>query len=286
MVDVREVLFAQLAGQVFTAQITSERGGILSGVERALSIAADLGITVNYSLQEGAKLSHGTPIMEIIGSPQQIVEAEDRLMGAMSKASGIASTAAEFVNAAGDSFQIICGAWKKMPYEIKDLCRHALTTGGVIPRMLNEPMVYLDKNYVAMLGGTENCITAVSRMNALKDRKIVIQIRGQWAPIDVEAWVCEHFGANIIFVDTGNINDLASIQKSFPYMKRIPKIAFAGNVTLDDIEKLKNYPIHFVDVGKALIDAPLLDMKMDVIGLPTESRNRHCLESGTYRTDG
>ena len=47
-----------------------------------------------------------------------------------------------------------------------------MLTGGVSVRMCDEPMIYLDKNYVAIFGGVQKALIAVAGIN---DRKKVIQ---------------------------------------------------------------------------------------------------------------
>lgn len=46
--------------------------------------------------------------------------------------------------------------------------RQAMLTGGVSVRMCDEPMIYLDKNYVAIFGGVQKALIAVAGIN---DRK-------------------------------------------------------------------------------------------------------------------
>lgn len=131
--------------------------------------------------------------------------------------------------------------------------------------MLDEPMVYLDKNYVIMLGGVDHALNAVRAAPELSDRKTVVQIKGIIRSIGEECWLAAAMGADYIYLDTGKIEDLDIYVDAMQYMPRLPKLAFGGNVTLNDLEKIKNYPVDLVGVGRAIIDAPMLDMKLNVI---------------------
>ena len=113
----------------------------------------------------------------------QIARAEEILIGALSKASGIATRARQALEFAGTDLTVVCGGWKKMPHEIKGYIREAVRDGGLVSRMADQPFVYLDKNYVRMLGGIEQAIRAVA---SLTDT-VVVQIRGETAPIEEEA---------------------------------------------------------------------------------------------------
>jgi len=74
----------------------------------------------------------------------------------------------------------VCGGWKKIPVQIKDELREALKAGGVDIRMVPGPFLYLDKNYVRILGSLEK---ALKRTDELPGRTVVIQLRGETAPI-------------------------------------------------------------------------------------------------------
>ena len=174
MDDIRDVLFEQDSGSRVTACIFSDGDGVLSGVERAAAKAAELGLAVNFAASEGAALMVGDLVMELCGSPKAIAQAEDRLMGLMLKPSGIATAASRFVHAAGN-MRIVCGSWKKLPYEMKPLISEAVTAGGAGARICEEPMVYLDKNYVEMLGGIQASLRAADKLEGRK--KVVQQVR-------------------------------------------------------------------------------------------------------------
>ena len=80
---------------------------------------------------------------------------EEELIGWISKASSIATAAWRAKKAAGKDLKVVCGAWKKMPLSIKELERQAIADGGIAYRMAEKPFLYLDKNYVKVLGGLE-----------------------------------------------------------------------------------------------------------------------------------
>lgn len=282
MEDIRDILFSQVSRSRITACIFSDGDGVLSGVERAAAKAAELGLTVNYAACEGAALMAGDLVMELCGPPKAIAKAEDNLMGLMLKPSGIATAAARFVRAAGD-MRIVCGSWKKLPREIKPLIRDAVTAGGAGVRICEEPMVYLDKNYVEMLGGIQSSLRAAEQLG---DRKKVIQIRGKYENGDIvrEAFSAVSAGADIVFVDTGRLSDIRKVcevllpalrswKEEFGY--RDVKLAYAGGVSFEQLEELRGLGVDIVGVGRAIIDAPLLDMHMDVVKVESDEDHGH-----------
>jgi nicotinate-nucleotide pyrophosphorylase (carboxylating) len=73
--------------------------------------------------------------------------------------------------------------------------------------------------------------------------------------------------ADIIFVDSGQPEDLREIadlliRKGFS--DRV-KIAFGGSVKIEDIDKFRELPVDILEIGRQIVDAPLLDLKLEVV---------------------
>ena len=152
-----------------------------------------------------------------------------------------------------------------MPFEIKESIRNAVLVGGAFIRIADEPFIYLDKNYVAAFGGIGKCLGAVAH---LKNHLKAVQLKGIYNNIDDEALEAVTLGADILFIDTGNMDDLNKVSariKKAGRRNRI-EIAFGGDIRLEEVEKLKNIDVDILDVGRAIIDAPLLDLKYGVKG--------------------
>lgn len=272
MKDLRDEIFNKIQKQKITACLYTTMDGIISGMADALKEAEKINLKVDYHADEGDEVFSGDLIMQISGFPKQISMAEERLIGRISKFSGIATAAKDFVKKAGPDMRIVCGGWKKMPMEIKEGLRLAVETGGAHGRISDEPMVYLDKNYVEMLGGIQKALTAVSH---IVDRKKVIQVRGRHENGDIvrEAWTAISSGADIVYVDTGKIEDLKRVtEKLRPILHKLEKeesyrkieFAFGGGVQLSDIDEIRDAGADSVDVGRCIVDAPLMDLRLEV----------------------
>ena len=159
--------------------------------------------------------------------------------------------------------RIVCGSWKKMSSNIKNELRTAIETGGAHVRISDDPMVYLDKNYVAMFGGIQASLTAAAQFN---DRKKCIQVRGRFENGDIvrEAWTAITAGADIVYVDTGRIDDLRRITQSLkPVLQEMEatadyrkvEFAFGGGVRYGDLDALKEAGADIVGVGRSIVDA-------------------------------
>jgi nicotinate-nucleotide pyrophosphorylase (carboxylating) len=150
-----------------------------------------------------------------------------------------------------------------MPLEIKDLIRQAVRDGGIDVHIYKEPFIYLDKNYVRILGGVQKAIQTVNHL----DRPVVVQIRGEFQPIEEEAVEAVRMGAVVVMVDTGRLDHLTHVLQALGNngLRSRVRIAFAGNVSLSDLETLAQYDLDVIDIGYAILDAPCLPMRFDVI---------------------
>jgi nicotinate-nucleotide pyrophosphorylase (carboxylating) len=189
---------------------------------------------------------------------------EETLMGLISKTSGIATAASRFRQAVNGQPKVVCGAWKKMPPLLKHSIRSAVVHGGAAFRISDEPFIYLDKNYVRILGGIQKCLEA---MKDLKDHIKVVQLKGTEKDIVSEALEAVEYGAHIIFIDSGRIEDVKRVSDKLNDLdqRQRVKIAFGSGVVFDDMAELKKLDIDILDIGRPIVDAPLLDMRMDVL---------------------
>jgi nicotinate-nucleotide pyrophosphorylase (carboxylating) len=261
--DIRDVIFQGISEKRINATIWSRDKGIIAGFRRFTSKAEELGISVNSSLCDGDEVGANGTIALIEGTPKQISLAEDSLLGLIAKTSGVATAARKAVVLSGKKMKIVSGGWKKVSHQMKDDIREAVMIGGAGIRIADESFVYLDKNYVRMLGGISPALRSVARFNG---RVKVVQIRGETGEISVEAILAVGCGADIVMVDTGNILDLQLVSEALSGegLRSNVKIAFGGSIQIDDIPRFLDVDVDILDIGRAIIDAPMLDIRLDV----------------------
>ena len=265
MQDIREELFRKIRTKRFRAVVTPERSGVLSGVSDAARAAEECGCEWISQAEEGDILAGGVSFAEITGTPIQLAMAEEKVIGTMAKMSGIATAARHAVTEASGRIEIVSGAWKKMPPAVKEQVRRAVRTGGARFRICDPPMLYIDKNFVAMFGSVGAALEAASGM---KDRTICVQIKGHLASAAEETLQAVKGGAGVIMVDTGDLRDLRDCLDVLNKLdvRRDVRLAFAGNLKIADIQEMCTYDIDLLDIGREIIDAEILDMRIDVRG--------------------
>jgi len=261
--DIRYEIFRDSPASRVTATLIVERGGVLSGLKRASASVESLGLRFSSDFSDGGSVREGQEIARVSGNPVQIAMAEECIIGTLSKSSGIATAARRARQETHPRCRVVSGGWKKMPIEIKDHIRKAALDGGIDVRILRKPFVYLDKNYVRMLGGIKRAIQAALPL----ERPVVIQVRGETDRISNEAVEAAETGAKVIMVDTGRQEDAGDVTRALNEndLRRRVRVAFAGNIALEDLGSINRLGLDVVDIGYAILDAPCLPMRFDVI---------------------
>lgn len=261
--DLRDTIFAGLANRRFIAEVRVVAPGLVCGVELARSKAEALGCIVLDGLTDG-ETAAGSPVLRLCGPAKAIAMAEDCVPGAIAKFSGIARAARRARDLAGPRVRVVSGAAKKMPEEIKPQVRHAIHCGGSWGRICDVPFLYLDKNYVRMFGGVRPTLAAVAGMAGYVR---VIQLRGLVEDLEAETQAAIEMKAEILMVDTGRLDDLDRVASMVREAgcRAETTIVFAGEIALDDIPAIVTHDVDILDVGRAVIDAPVVDVKFDVV---------------------
>lgn len=228
-----------------------------------MELALELGLDVISMAQEGSPLSPGATVLAAKGDAERVTKAEEMLMGVIGKPSGVATAAADIVKKAGQ-VKVVCGAWKKIGQAAKGELRQAVVTGGAGLRISELPFIYLDKNYIRMFGGVSEAVRRAKLFDP--DRLVVAQLRGETLDIVEEAEIAVQTGAGILMVDTGIVEDLTAVMEAAlagGWRKQV-QIAFAGGISAEELQRIVALAPDVIDVGRAILDAPLLDFSLNV----------------------
>jgi nicotinate-nucleotide pyrophosphorylase (carboxylating) len=130
-------------------------------------------------------------------------------------------------------------------------------------RISNVPFLYLDKNYVRIFGSVRKTLEAVAPMQGFVR---AIQLRGLVEDIALEARSAIELRAEILMVDSGRLEDLDLVARLVREAGRREQttIAFAGDIAMEDIAEVVTHDVDILDIGRAVLDAPIVDIKFDV----------------------
>jgi nicotinate-nucleotide pyrophosphorylase (carboxylating) len=67
-------------------------------------------------------------------------------------------------------------------------------------------------------------------------------------------------------IDTGRKEDIVEIDSRLRArgLRDRVQITFGGNIGISNLKDLKKLSVEIIDIGQAVVDAPLLDMRMDI----------------------
>ncbi len=256
-------ILGEKKGKRIQAALHSEQDGWLAGISLARNAIRELRVEGDWRKKNGDPVRAGEEIVRFQGTAESILKLENCIIGLVSKPSGIATAAKGALAAAEGRIRVVSGGWKKVPFPIRDIIREAAGAAGLPTRILDPPFIYLDKNYVRIFGGVRQTLEAFASHPAPK----VIQVRGEFAPIGEEARQAVREGARIIMVDTGCCEDLDEVIRVVREEKTSSRVqtAFAGGVKIEEISSLIEKGVDILDIGAAILDAPWLEMRYDVI---------------------
>jgi nicotinate-nucleotide pyrophosphorylase (carboxylating) len=250
-----------LAGATGThrARVVAAEPGVAAGIETAVTRDWPEPVGALRALvDDGAPLATDTPLLEATGTAATLAIAEDWILGDLGVACGVATNARRIRDAAPAALRIVCGGWKKLPAAMKGAVRDGLAAAGIDPRLLPGPFLYVDKNVAALLGGIA---PAVAAGRALDVGPVSMQVADAH-----EAAAAADAGAGVVMVDTGRLDDLTAADAALRAAGRRGdvQLAFAGGVGADDLDAVAAAGAEIVDVGRAILGRPLLDLRFVV----------------------
>lgn len=262
--DTQSILFEPLRHRSYVAEISTSEHGLMAAYNRVRDLAPQLGLYLEWLSEEGALLEPGTVLVRMRGPAEAIVRGEEHLLGLLGKPCGIATASFRFVWLGAGRVRIICGAWRRIAREFRTIVRDAIGVGGAGVRLDEEPYVYLDKNFVRMFGGIG---PAVRHACTEDGRTVAVQLRGDSGEVAAEAAHAFSSGARILVVDTGRTEDLKAVVERARRdgFRDDVRIAFSGGVTATTLDEVIASGADIVDIGRAIVDAPLLDLRFDVV---------------------
>lgn len=255
--------------------LTDEMLATVTGTRRAVISATEPGVVAGLaelrSLTASGKLGHfdilcadgdlasaGSSIAEIAGTAAQLAAAENAVLGPLGFAGGIARRCRDIVADCPEGLRVVCGGWKKLPAALKPALRAGLSAGGVGPRLVDGDFVYVDKNVVTLLGGIAPATGAALR---LAHGPVAVQVTSP-----DEAAEAVDAGACIVMDDTGEPDTLSQIDRMLRErgVRDQVTLAFGGGVRPNALADVRRCGADVVDLGRAILDAPLWDVHLVV----------------------
>lgn len=262
--------FAHLHDQTPPRRITKELLDAAPGLRRGTVLAAEDGVVAGIGLldasaapdpagtwaplrKDGERVRAGEAIVAVTGSAWELAVAEDHVLGILGFSGGLARRALAIRDAAPQGLRIVCGGWKKLPASLKPAVRAALDVAGIGHRLLDGEFVYVDKNVVTQLGGVDAAVRAARNLG---HGAVAVQVTDAAGALEAVNAAC-----GVVMVDTGDLSSLHAVVDAVRGAGSSVPIAFAGGVGIDDLQAAFAFGASIVDVGRAVFDAPLWDLR-------------------------
>jgi nicotinate-nucleotide pyrophosphorylase (carboxylating) len=255
---ITDELLAGVTG-TFRAVVVATNPGLVAGLDLLDPGAAPAPVGTWRTLcVDGDEVPAGRPIVEITGTAAELGAAEDFVLGPLGFAGGVAARARAVRRAAPAGLGISCGGWKKLPAAMKPLLRAGLEVAGIRPRLVDGDFVYVPKNTVTLLGGLETAVRAGLRLDHGPVAAQVTDVAG--------ALIAVRAGARIVMVDNGDLHTLAGVDAALrgEGLRPAVTVGFGGGVTAEALAAARTAGADVVDVGRAILDAPLWDLRVEV----------------------
>ena len=252
-----DITSALLPRKKIIARIISRESAMIAGVKYAKDIFVLKGCKVKILKKDGAKIRKNQSVLEISGSPQDILSCERTALNLLSRMSGIATQTNELV--------------KKIPKKKSKLFATRKTAPG---------LRFFDKEAVK-IGGGEKHRMSLDQMIMLKDNHITVgesiiqlikEAKKKYKKIEIEvenkedAIKAARSGASIIMLDNfspRSISDTINVLKKLGLRKKI-KLEASGGINAKNIQKFAKTGVDMISVGEITHSVKGIDFSLEV----------------------
>ena len=254
-------LFARIGeSKKAAARIVAKSEGVLAGVPYVDAICELQSLQIDWQKSDGDRFEKGDLIARVFGDAIKLLQAERAILNTILHASGIATQARRYVEAAGGRLKVL--DTRKTRPKLRVFEKYAARVGGVINHRM----------------GLDDCLMIKdTHLGTIEDLKSFIAKARKAIPftskIEVE---CEDFakakeameaGTDIVMCDNMEFEEIAKVvrlrDESFPHVL----IEASGNITLGTIAHYAELGVDAVSSGSIIHQAvwPDISMKMDTL---------------------
>lgn len=238
-----------------TVDLIAKQEGIIAGLavfKRVFEIL-DPNVEFNFSKRDGDAIQIGEVIATIHGQAGALLTAERVALNYLQRMSGIASYTNTVVQMLEGSNIKLMDTRKTTP-GLRLLEKYSVRVGGGHNHRYNlSDAIMLKDNHISLAGGVGVAIDK-ARQYAPYIKKIEVEVE----TLEMVKEAVEH-GADIIMLDN---MDVATMRKAIEIIDGKAIIEASGNLTKENIDRLKGLDIHYLSSGAITHSAGILDLSM------------------------
>ena len=237
------------------ADLLCKQDGIIAGLsvfERVFQIL-DPEAKVEFRCEDGDTVSKGQLLAVVSGNAHAILTGERTALNYLQRMSGIATYTNQVVSLLEGSSIRLLDTRKTTP-NMRIFEKYAVRVGGGYNHRYNlSDGVLLKDNHIGAAGGVKEAIR-MAKEYAPFVRKIEVEVEN----LDMVKEAVEA-GADIIMLD--NMSD-EMLKEAIGIIDGKAEIEVSGNVTAENIERLKNLGVDYISSGALTHSAPIMDISL------------------------
>lgn len=235
--------------------LIAKQDGILCGIqvfERVFSLL-DNTTKFNVFFKDGDTIKKGEKLAEITGDIRVLLSGERTALNYLQRMSGIATYTHEVASLLTGTTIKLLDTRKTTPSN-RVFEKYSVTVGGGHNHRYNlSDGVLLKDNHIGAAGGVREAVT-MAKSYAPFVRKIEVEVE----TLDQVKEAAEA-GADIIMLDN---MDHDTMKEAIGIINGTAEIEISGNVTKENIEKIKDLKVDYISSGALTHSAPILDLSL------------------------
>lgn len=237
------------------AELICKQDGVVAGLAvfaRVFELLGE-GADVRFFVKDGDAVKKGQLLASVAGDMRAILTGERTALNYLQRMSGIATYTANMVKLLEGSGLKLVDTRKTTP-NMRIFEKYAVRVGGGGNHRFNlSDAVLLKDNHIGAAGGVKQAVAA-AKAYAPFTMKIEVETENMDMVKDaVEA------GADIIMLDNMTDDEMRAAVK---YIAGRALVEISGNVTAENVSRLKNIGANVVSCGALTHSAPILDVSL------------------------
>ena len=237
------------------ADLICKQNGVVAGLPVFARVFAllDEGTRVEFFAKDGDSVQKGQRLAVVRGDMRAILTGERTALNYLQRMSGIATYTAAVARLLEGSGLKLVDTRKTTP-NMRIFEKYAVRVGGAGNHRWNlSDAVLLKDNHIGAAGGVKQAVAA-AKAYAPFTMKIEVEVENMDMVKDAVA-----AGADIIMLD--NMTD-AQMREAVRYIAGRALVEISGNVTAENIARLKDIGANVVSSGALTHSAPILDVSL------------------------
>lgn len=238
-----------------TVSLICKQSGVIAGLDvfKRVFTLLDEGTEVKFFVADGDEVEKGELLAEVTGDIRVLLSGERTALNYLQRMSGIATYTRRVVRLLEGSNTKLLDTRKTTP-NMRLFEKYAVRIGGGNNHRYNlSDGVLLKDNHIGAAGGVKEAV-AMAKAYAPFVRKIEIEVE----TLD-QLQEALDAGADIVMLDN---MDTETMKKAVAMAKGRAETECSGNVTAENIERIKEIGADYVSSGALTHSAPILDLSL------------------------